>query len=468
MCGGAPQDVAPAHARSWVRQGRLSSVEIVLALAMAGLVAWAWFGALRQPCALGAGEIQVRNLVSYWDRGELPYHHLGSVPVAFNPYGPVHTWLASKLTDASSPRFYLTLRALSVAAVLVLALVVGRVIRMNRCGPALAWLVVLLLPASRPIFVFGCLAAVDLPAVALSVLGFELCLPQNRLAARLAGVASLVVAFHVKATSVAAPLAMLLAGGLTRRDALALFGLWLAGAVGGVIWLQVVTDGAYLENLCRGCGLIWRGLEVGSRVLTTTPFLVGAVVLGLNALAPDRRAAVAPFAVYFVAAWLVAIVFGANWGSSWQYLAETHATGVLLLAALVKELSEAGPALAWRRVRGLLVVQLACSVPYLAAVQFGDQPRAAQLRADYERALEVLRPTLARGEPVIVVGNDAARDAVLALGGVNPIDLPGPLDPFEALVAVQAMSGSSAMLVLSGPGLVPLSAADSGQRITPR
>jgi hypothetical protein len=195
-------------------------------------------------------------------------------------------------------------------------------------------------------------------------------------------------------------------------------------AVGGVLWTQHVTHGAYLYDI----GLLadethWiKALDMMTRPLTSTTLWVVALVIVGRALPREGRAALLPPAAYALAGLLVAGATGTHPGSSWNYLLDFYAGLAVLTAAAVARLRIDSP-------RTQVLAAAALCGHLLFALWYTPHTAAAEIKGlrrwkrDYQTARETLQAPVAAGRKVAVLG-DNGTDALLSLGAYDPILYP--------------------------------------------
>lgn len=433
--------------RRWSTAGWLLAAWLVVQALLAG---WFWSRLLPFAHGLGGDELQIANLAWFWRHGHLPYFADGAGRGVFNPYGPVFPWLCGALTLEGA--FYPVARGLVVLALVVAAAAVAVGTGRGRWP----WLAVALLPTLRPVFEFGCRARVDLPAAAAALVGFLL-VTRGRTWQVVVGVLALVVATQTKASAIAAPLAAVAVLWPTdRRRAVAVAGGWAALCAVAVIALQQASGGGYLTNLLRPADDWSRAIDLAARPLGSAPFLLLALAAAWRRLDEGDRGSLRDARLYAWAAYAVAVVTGANWGSGWHYLIELHLALAWLAAASLALLARRGDRDGKRLVELLLLAHAIMAVPYLQTVAQHKLDQRREAAAGYARALPSLTRRVAAGQRLAVLDNPYAADALLSLGQPHLLDLidlrPMPAERQQALLA-ETLTNGYVDAILCGPGL---------------
>ncbi|MCC7494975.1 MAG: hypothetical protein IT204_21685 [Fimbriimonadaceae bacterium] len=431
-----------------------SSFRLALCLLLAGWLVIAGYQ-LTRPHAMGVDEVQVANLVWYWQHGQLPYGDHHQPPVPFNPYGPLHPWLTAQVA-ALGVAPLLAARLLALLPLLA-ALALGvRWLASTAGRSPWPWLVAALLLASRPGFVFALRARVDGLAVALALTGFLVGLRARGRPSALLAALLLTAAALTKATMVSAPVALLAALWPTRRRrGLVIYALWLLLLAAAIGILQAATDGCYLAGLARPIEDWGRCFEVAFRPISTTgPWLVW-VLLAWRSLPPATRREGQATCWYSWLALLVAAASGIACGSSWNYLLEFYASlavGSAWLAAQLLQLPAARRPPAWP-----LTLQVALSLVYLP-LSANPVPAAVTHAAAYQAARSRLQPLVAAGQRLAIVGNPAAAEALLDLGqpnGLDEVDCMALDRSAAGALAGRALASGKLDQILCGPELRP-------------
>ncbi len=438
---------ARTASRRWSTAGKLLAVWLVV---QALLALWFWSRLLPFAHGLGGDELQIANLAWFWRHGHLPYFADGVHRGVFNPYGPAFPWLCGALTADGA--FYPVARGLVMLALVAAAAAVAVGTGRDRWP----WLAVALLPTLRPVFEFGCRARVDVPAAAVALVGFLL-VTRGRTWQVAAGVLALVVATQTKASAIAAPLAAVaVLWPANRRRAVAVAGGWAALCAAAVMGLQQASGGGYLSNLLRPADDWSRAVDLAARPLGSAPFLLLAVAVGWRRLDGDERGSLRDGRLYAWAAYAVAVVTGANWGSGWHYLIELHLALAWLAAASLALLSRRGDGEGRRLVELLLLAHVIMAVPYLQTVAEHKLAQRREAAAGYAQALPELSRRVAAGQRLAVLGNPYAADALLSLDQPHLLDLvdlrPMPAERRRALLA-ETLTNGYLDAILCGPGL---------------
>ncbi|MFA0783470.1 hypothetical protein [Fervidibacter sacchari] len=239
-----------------------------------------WLWALSRPHMVDPIEVRVANIAALWRNGYLPYNFADRLPAVWNPYGPVYEWLCAFMPQPLHP--YWNGRLISIASLILTALAIVAWSKRLTGKFTLGMIASLLLLTAKPIFAFGHLYRVDMFGVMLSALGFVLIVSNRSKVATIIGVLLMILAFHVKITFVAAPVACCLV--LWREEKFRAIGVglaWLVGALGGLFVLQWWTKGAYLfQAQLANLPTLWtKPIDMLTRPLTSSLFWMIALIL---------------------------------------------------------------------------------------------------------------------------------------------------------------------------------------------
>lgn len=416
---------------------------------------WAWEA--RLPHQVEIGEAPVLTAVLFAKTGQPLYSYPAGLPLVQNPYGPVFEWLCIGL-PASSSQPYLVGRAISLAALLGLGILVAGWLRRRQAEWLEVFVALALMVSTKPWVLFGPLYRVDALAVFLSVLGFLLAISKRR-----GGVpVSLVVftiAVSVKLTALSAPFAAVAYLWMTnRRRALGLVAGLLVLLPSSILVLQAATDGAYLFNASFGnAPSHWfKALELPSRVSLSLFWLlaVGAAMRRLESKGASETRALL---LYTLASLLVAALFATNPLSSWNYLMEFYAALAILTGLLLSRMSlENGTyGKAQGKMLTLLAVHAALSLLISTQTVWETSRRVRDYQTGYERAYERIEPLVRDGHNVIVLDSTEGKDVLNVLGRPNLISVPQSVErrsDIQALIE-RSLPASGDAVVLEGPAL---------------
>ncbi len=392
-----------------------------------------------KPHALGgaSAEALVRSIVVLWCAGEAPYGTMEHVPALTNPYGPVFLALC-RLLPSGPECGYLPGRLISVASAAVLCLACAVWVRRRGAPLSVAVVTAALLLTARGIYEYTVLYRVDLLATALATAGFLWVVGGwNRRGWVVAGALCLGLATAAKVSVIAAPVACIVwLWSRSRGHALLVAGCWLAVTLAVAAWVQQASDGAYFESIRSFAPRNYaKALEMMARPFLTGPLWAAAVaVLWRRASGPAREAARAEM-LWAACALVVAGFSAMNPGSSWNYLTEFAVAASLLTASLLSSSlgcpdgsPPGGSPAPWppvaRRAALLVTCHFAFTWLYLG-YWYGCEvgPPIARHEAACIAARAHLEGDIAAGDRVAVVDCEAGRDAVLALGARNYLDL---------------------------------------------
>ncbi len=324
-----------------------------LAVALALLPAARWAASLPREVPTPADLMYPESVVA-WNAAELRagrplYRDWRTEPHVIAPYAPLGYALAALLSDGTALGARLAGRVISVAAALLLATLLAAIVHRarrrsapSRLAPASdAALAVGFFLGSALLSPYGFSARPDLTATALSLLGVALGAGLLGRRRPVAAAIACVLAVLAKQTAVAAP-ASLLALFVVERDGRAavrfsvLFGL---GVGIPVVLTQVVTRGAFLDNVLAGNAApfafshVFRtGTKALAAGLSGVPFalaLLWLVAGGGRSCEPAVRA----LGLYGSIALTIGLLSLAKTGSDENYLIES-ATAAAALASM--------------------------------------------------------------------------------------------------------------------------------------
>ncbi|MBI3944657.1 MAG: hypothetical protein HY321_01955 [Armatimonadetes bacterium] len=418
--------------------------------------------AVLTPHMVGPVEARVLNLARWWQAGALPYSDGGRLPALWNPYGPLYEGLCALLPSWPGHP-YLWPRLLSLASAVGILGVVAMSVRRQTGSWRPGVVAALLLLTARPMLSYAPRCQVDALAAFLSVLGWALATQARSRAAAAAGVLSMGLAFHTKLTAVAA----LVACGVAlwradRRRALWVGTGWLAVAGGGFLWLQHATEGDYLAGALMGNAPASRGkaADMLTRPLTTSLAWIAAAIVMWRAAPAEARRVLRPHAWYLGFGLAVASLAAANPGSSWNFLLEPYIALAMLTGVLLGGAANGGAPRGWRSPGALITAHLLLALPCSARVAYKDWRAVTRHRPAFLAARVRLAPLAQAGGRVALYDSLAGTDALLSLGGRNPVDLPEELRPRSEALLRRALREGEIGAVLRGEGLVAWGSAE--------
>jgi hypothetical protein len=424
------------------------AIGLMVLHAIGVLVVWVW--ALSRPHMVEPIEIRVANLIALWREGYLPYGFADRLPAVWNPYGFVYEWLCSLRWGTLHP--YWNGRLLSIMAAMLTALCLLLWSHQQTGSIKGGVVATLLLLTAKPIFAFGHLCRVDMLGVALSMLGFVWVMG-GRCGLKIGlGILMMVLAFHVKVTFVAAPVACCLAFWQNQRHrAMAIGLLWAVGALGGLALLQWWTKGAYLfqAQLANTPSLWTKPIDMLTRPLTSSPFWMLALLFFHRS---QRKLLSAPESLYCLCSLIVAGVTSTNPGSSWNYLMEFYGAIALLTVRALNSLPTKG--LTWQ-LGALLLCYALFSLLHTSYFMAKDVQKVIAYVPAYQRARSRLAVLLRDHPRLLIFGSSAGMDALLSFGKANLLDLPDELAERSQALMRQALQAGSIDMVLFGDDLKP-------------
>jgi hypothetical protein len=419
-----------------------------------------WLWALSRPHMVDPIEVRVANIVALWREGYLPYNFADRLPAVWNPYGPVYEWLCAFIPSSVHP--YWNGRLLSIASLILTALAIVVWSRRLTGKFSLGIVASLLLLTAKPIFAFGHLCRVDMFGVMLSALGFVL-IVSNRNRSKIAtmiGVLSMILAFHVKVTFVAAPVACCLA--LWREEKFRAIGVglaWLVGALGGLIALQWWTEGAYLfqAQLANLPALWTKPIDMLTRPITSSLFWMLVLILYWR----SNKALHIPESIYCFCNLAVAGITSTNPGSSWNYLMEFYVAASLLTARILSSFQQ--------KARASIIALLLChsifSLLHTTYFMAKNVRKVVKYSQAYKQAQYQIVSLMSSNQRILLIKSLTGMDALMSFGKVNLIDLPKELTPKSEELARGALQIGEIDAVFVGDELTPMQSTKERQKL---
>ena len=420
---------------------------------------WMWKLTVRH--ALDCGELEVLNAVYWWKRGIAPpYPQIDQIPTFANHYGPVYEALCAFLPSFGHP--YFIGRVISLLAAVTLLFAVALWVfcwtRNWTCG----WLAVLFLLTAKPIFSFGILHRVDMLAVMLSMLGFVLVLLTRHWLTAVIGAILMGIGFHTKLTAVAAPIACILAlWNKERPRALLVGAVWLALAIGGVVTMQLITNGNYLRHAILGNEPSqWlKPLDMLTRPLTSSPFWVALAFCAWRSADSYERSAFRAELSYLTAALMIAGITSTNPGSSWNYLLDFYVALAMMTGRLIWFWLMMQKAIFYNKfIIALLLAHVLFSIPHTAYFNAKDWASVRRYRKEFVKVEAQLRDVLINSQRIAVLKSGLVMDVALSYGLPNCIGLPGNMEKQMENLATKALQQGQLDLVIIGDTLRVLKA----------
>lgn len=415
-----------------------------------------WLWKLSVPYRLDFVELEVLNAVYWWKSGRLPYTYIDQLPAFQNHYGPTYEWLCTLSPEIVHP--YFAGRLISLLSTISIMICIAIWVWKRTSALTFSFLAASLLLTAKPIFVWGILHRVDMLAVCLSVSGFAFVLLSKHLITVWIGVALMTLAFHTKLTVIAAPLACFLYLWNTDRRKAKIVGLgWFLLSLLGLVWLQAITDGAYLFSAQLGSlptkfGKIF---DMITRPITSSLFWVAAAIYAFHKADKSVKDTVKPEALYIVVSIAIAGITAANPGSSWNYLIEFYVALSLSTGILIGLLWQNDRLSLLTRVIAILVCHAVFALPHTGYFNRKDYKELVLYQQTYRLARERILPLVQERERIAIIDSQAGMDALLYYGQPNPIFLP-LLSRQERRLSEEAMRTGRIDLVLVGDELTPL------------
>jgi len=411
-----------------------------------------WLWALSRPHMVDPIEVRVANIAALWRNGYLPYNFADRLPAVWNPYGPVYEWLCAFMPQPLHP--YWNGRLISIASLILTALAIVAWSKRLTGKFTLGMIASLLLLTAKPIFAFGHLCRVDMFGVMLSALGFVLIVSNRSKVATIIGVLLMILAFHVKITFVAAPVACCLA--LWREEKLRAIGVgiaWLVGALGGLFVLQWWTKGAYLfQAQLANLPTLWtKPIDMLTRPLTSSLFWMIALILWGR----SGKVLHMPESIYCFCSLAVAGITSTNPGSSWNYLMEFYVAAALLTVKMLSSLQQELKA----KIIALLLCHSIFSLFHTNYFLAKDVQRTIKYSQAYKKAKYRIAPLMSLNQKILLIQSSAGKDILLSFGKVNFIDLPKELEPKLEELARRALQTREVDAVFVGDELIPMKLA---------
>lgn len=278
---------------------RILSV-LILLIAAAGALRFVGTGVhdITYRYSLNLGEAPLAQSILLLKEGISPYRKLDKPPYSLMPYGPVYPMAVSMAAQRERP--FAAGRAVTFAATLAAAFLVGRIVSASGAGRIPAVLTGLLFLNLPYIERWGVQVNVDMTAVALDLAAAcfflravenKLCLTNRRFAA---GIALSVLAFFTKSSAVIAPGGLVLYLLAHRRFKEA---VWFGAAEGGIVLavtalFNLGTSGSYSFHTAYEISrrlFFWAFIPIlWTQALKDTPLLCAAA-LGYLILCVKKR-----------------------------------------------------------------------------------------------------------------------------------------------------------------------------------
>jgi len=417
-----------------------------------------WLWALSRPHMVDPIEVRVANIAALWRNGYLPYNFADRLPAVWNPYGPVYEWLCAFMPQPLHP--YWNGRLISIASLILTALAIVAWSKRLTGKFTLGMIASLLLLTAKPIFAFGHLCRVDMFGVMLSALGFVLIVSNRSKVATIIGVLLMILAFHVKITFVAAPVACCLA--LWREEKLRAIGVgiaWLVGALGGLFVLQWWTKGAYLfqAQLANLPALWTKPIDMLTRPITSSLFWM----LVLIPYWCSNKALHIPESIYCFCSLAVAGITSTNPGSSWNYLMEFYVATSLLTARILNSSQQK----ARKSIIALLLFHSIFSLFHTTYFMAENVRKVVKYSQAYKQAKYQIVSLMSFNRRILLIKSLAGMDALLSFGKVNLIDLPKELTPKSEELARRALEIGEIDAVFVGDELTPMQSTKEQQKL---
>jgi len=416
-----------------------------------------WLWALSRPHAVDPIEVRVANIVALWREGYLPYNFADRLPAVWNPYGPIYEWLCAFIPSSVHP--YWNGRLLSIASLIftVIAIIAWSSKLTGKFAPGI--IASLLLLTAKPVFAFGHLCRVDMFGVMLSTLGFVLIVSNRSKVTTIIGVLLMILAFHVKVTFVAAPVACCLA--LWREErfrAITVGFIWLIGALGGLLMLQWWTNGAYLfqAQLANLPALWTKPIDMLTRPLTSSLFWMLVLIFWWR----SNKALHMPESVYCFCSLAVAGITSTNPGSSWNYLMEFYVAASLFTVRMLGFIHQ--------KAKTKIIVLLLChsifSLFHTTYFMAKDVRKVVKYSKAYKQAKHRIALLKSPNQRIVLIQSLTGMDALLSFGKVNLLDLPKELTLKSEELALKALQTREVDAVFVGDDLTPMQLTKERQK----
>lgn len=427
------------------------------------IIAGFWTCKLTVPHMLDFGELEVMNAVYWWRRGVIPpYTSSSQLPTFANHYGPVYEGLCALLPSPIHPYFIGRILSLlaTVALLLTVTFWVFRWTRSWTCG----FLAALLLLTAKPVFTFGIVHRVDAMAVGLSVAGFVLVLSVRHPLLVVIGSALMALGFHTKLTIVAAPIACIIAlWNRERSKAILVGGIWLMLTIGGIIILQLTTNGNYLRHAVLGNepSLWLKPFDMLTRPLTSSPFWVVLAFYAWRKADSCERSALRAELLYLAVALAIAGITSTNPGSSWNYLLDFYVALAMLTGRLIWLMMQKA-AFHNTLIIALLLAHALFSIPHTTYFNAKDWASVKRYGEEFVKVKAQLHNVLTHSRRyshrIAVLKSGLVMDVALSYRLPNHIALPGNMQKQMEDLAMKALQQGQLDLVIVGDTLEVLEA----------
>ncbi len=424
-----------------------------------------WFLKIYYAYHLDFVEIEVLNAVYWWKNGQIPYVHpeqilnapnsVGLIYIS-NHYGPIYEWLCAQLPIVIHPYFIGRIISLLSTLGIILCIIVW--IHKYTNNLICSILAALLLLTAKPIFMWSVFYRVDMLQIFFSVTGFSLVILTKNYFTFSIGIILMGLAFHTKLTAITAPLACFLILWKCQKHKAIVVGIgWLVIALGGLLWLQYITNGAYLFNAQLGNlpTKVGKVFDMLTRPLTSSLFWIVTIIYIFTKSKKIIICKLYPELTYITISLVVIGITAANPGSSWNYLIELYVLLSILTGILIGWI--------WQKqllLKSVLIFLILHSIFALFHTMYFNMKDWKEMILFQKKCQQVyiqLLPFLHKYKRIAILDSEAGIDILLKNGRPNPLFLPGPLKgQAERLIDI-ALKRGQLNIVLIGDSLKPWS-----------